>query len=514
MRKLWRFHGGVRLPGFKSLSTGSAIQPVTLPGLLVFPLRQHLGTPAEPVVNKGDYVYKGQCIAVSAGYVSAPVHASTSGEVVDIGPSVLPHTSRIAEPCIVIRPDGREAWDPAISPCLKPAEINDEQVRQTIRDAGIVGLGGAVFPSSVKLKPTCTTDTLIINGAECEPYITCDDVLMRERADAILLGALVIKRVIQAERVLVAVEDNKPEAIRSLTARLQKFIDANVQDAASIEIVSIPTVFPTGGEKQLIKVLTGKEVPKGGLPYQIGVVCMNVGTSAAVYDAIYDGVPLISRIVTVTGPDVPRPGNYRVLFGTPIQDVLKAAGVASIDGHELIMGGPMMGQRMPNTEVPVVKATNCLLLQTTQAQPGPVMPCIRCGACANACPVNLLPQQLYWHGRAKNLDKLEQYHLSDCIECGCCAVVCPSHIPLVHYFRFGKSAIADRDASRERAFQSRVRNEARLARIERIRVEQERRKAARKASRSSGKARTADTAKVPVAGEAGGKEPCREQAEA
>ena len=483
MRKLFRFPGGVHLADHKKASSESAIESLDLPDKIVLPMRQHAGAPAKPLVRPGDRVFKGQLIAASSHFISAPVHASTSGRVVDTGLHPLPHTSHIAEPCIVIEPDGDDRWCDDIHSSLKPESLGEEDLRERIARAGIVGLGGAVFPSSVKLKPTRAIDTLLINGAECEPYITCDDALMRSRADAILRGCLLLKALLNADECIIAIEDNKPNAIQNLRDTLKKFVSAQVVDAEHIDIVSIPTLFPAGGEKQLIKVVTGRDVPAGGLPYEVGIVCLNVGTTAATYDAVYDGRPLISRLVTVAGPNVAKPGNYEVLLGTPLRHVLAAAGIDDLAERELIMGGPMMGQQLHNPDVPVVKATNCLLVNERQVNNLPVMPCIRCGACAEACPMKLLPQQLYWHGRAGHLEKLEHYHIKDCIECGCCAVVCPAHIPLVHYFRFSKSAIRERDVNRDMANQSRIRNEARQARIDRLQAEREAKKAARKAAR-------------------------------
>lgn len=482
VRKLFRFPGGVHLDDHKAMSSESGIVDIALPPRIVLPMRQHIGAPAEPLVKVGDRVLKGQLVGNSAGYVSAAVHASTSGWVVDIAPYAMPHPSHIAEMAIVIEPDGDDRWC-ELNRELRPDALSAQQMRARIADAGIVGLGGAVFPSSVKLKPTRKIKTLLINGAECEPFITCDDVLMREQADTILRGCLLLLKLLEAEECIVAIEDNKPQATQSLRAMLQRLVAARVSGAECVEVVNIPTLFPAGGEKQLIKVVTGKEVPSGGLPYQTGIVCLNVATTAAVYHAVYDGQPLISRVLTVTGPNVPRPGNYRVLLGTPMMHVLHAAGVDHLRQRELIMGGPMMGQRLVDPEVPVVKASNCLLVNETRQENLPTMPCIRCGACAQACPMQLLPQQLYWHGRAENLDKLEHYHIKDCIECGCCAVVCPAHIPLVHYFRFGKSAIAERDFNRHMANQSRIRNENRQQRLQRLQAEKEAKRAARKAAR-------------------------------
>lgn len=485
MRRLWPFPGGIKLPGFKQLSNSEAVRSLPVPERVYLPLRQHIGAEARPVVALREHVDKGQLLAEATSFVSAPVHASTSGVVIDIGEHSVPHPSGIAEACIVIEADGEDRWLPTIAPLDDINNATPAQLRAAIREAGIVGLGGAVFPSAAKLKPPRNIDTLIINGVECEPYITCDDLLMRSRAEAVLRGCLLLRRILSAGQCIIAVEDNKPEAMEQLRLAQDNLILAGEGFAEDIELVGIPTVFPAGGEKQLIKVLTGQEVPTGGLPYELGVVCLNVGTTAAVHDAVYLGRPLVSRIVTVTGSGIKRSGNYQVLLGTPIQTLLDVAG--RTEGEvELIMGGPMMGQRLPTSQVMVVKGTNCILLNKPEPQAAP-MPCIRCGSCADACPMKLLPQQLYWHARGKTFDKLERYQLDSCIECGCCNMVCPSHIPLVSYFRYAKTEIADQAFKRQRAEESRLRSEVRQERIERMQREVEERKARRKAARSKTK---------------------------
>ena len=490
MKSLVRFRGGVKLPGFKSLSTKSPIQKTPLPKKLILPLSQHIGDSAKPVVRVGDYVYKGQIIADSSSFVSAPIHASSSGKIIEIGPYMIPHQSGIAETCIVIETDGNDQWHPDIKQCDTPSNLSADQIRKKIKQAGIVGLGGAVFPSSAKLKPTREIDTLIINGVECEPYITCDDALMRSRADEIVHGILLLRRVLNPIECVIAIENNKPEAIKAVQSTLARFKQENIGSVNTIRVVPVPTIFPAGGEKQLIKQICNKEVPQHSLPYEVGVVCLNVGTTAAIYDCIYRGRPLISRLVTITGEAVNRPANYQVLIGTQVEHVLAAAGGVQASKVDFIMGGPMMGQVLPDTGVPVVKATNCLLVKTPEkSKKQPVqLPCIRCGACANACPMQLLPQQLYWHARGKHFEKLNHYNLTDCIECGCCSVVCPSKIPLVHYFRFAKTEMREHEVKSKFADQSRLRMLARDARLERIKKEQEERKARRKAEREKKKA--------------------------
>ncbi len=488
MKKLWQFKGGLKLAGFKSLSSSTAIRKVAIPKQIILPLRQHIGEVAVPVVKIGDKVLKGQLIANSNSFISAPVHASSSGIVIKIDNHIIPHHSGITETCIVIETDGLDKWHPDIQSNDHPETFTANELRARIREAGIVGLGGAVFPSAVKLKPTRTIDTLVINGVECEPYITCDDTLMRIRSEAIISGILILLKILQPVECIIAIEDNKPEAIKIMKDSLKAFIKTGIGSVNSIKVVAVPTVFPTGGEKQLIKVLTGKEIPQFGLPYEVGIVCINVGTTAAIYDALYIGMPLISRLVTVTGPEIKSPGNFEVLIGTPVENILAAAGGVQSSNHKLIMGGPMMGVLLPSTKVPLVKACNCILVETTIDDSIPeVMPCIRCGACARVCPMKLLPQQLYWHSRSKAFNKLEHYNLSDCIECGCCSIVCPSKIPLVHYFRYAKTEKNESEVKAKFADFSRVRTQVRDARLERIKQELEERKAKRKADRKKKK---------------------------
>jgi electron transport complex protein RnfC len=492
MKKLARFKGGIKLPGFKSLSNQAPIRDVVLPEKLIIPLRQHIGETAMPVVEVGQRVLKGQLIATSQAFISAPIHASSSGRVVEIGKHPVAHQSGLSEPCIVIETDGNDTWHPDCHVDQSVEALTSDTIRSTIKQAGIVGLGGAVFPSAAKLKPTRPIDTLIINGVECEPYITCDDAIMRHYAKQVLEGVLILRRLIDPVEAIIAVEDNKPEAIAALESAIDRFKSDNRGQVNTIRVVAVPTIFPAGGEKQLIKVLTNREVPQHGLPYEVGVVCLNVGTTVAIYNAVFKAEPLVSRIVTVTGEAVQRPGNYKVLIGTPVEHLLGQAGVSNSDKAQLkpqlIMGGPMMGQTLPHAQVPIVKAANCILVKNNSKQEmPPSMPCIRCGTCAAACPMQLLPQQLYWHARGNHFEKLEHYHLADCIECGCCSVVCPSRIPLVQYFRYAKSELRDQTIKTHFANQSRVRMQAREARLERIKREQEERKARRREARKKKK---------------------------
>lgn len=468
-RQLHRFHGGLHLPPNKAQSTAAPVRVMPVPPRLVLPLAQHIGAAAEPLVRVGERVLKGQMIARASGYVSVPIHASSSGTVAEIGERAVPHPSGLRAPCIVIDTDGRDEPAPDVL-SGDPAQLDPSELRNRIRNAGIVGLGGAGFPSFIKLNPgpDRPIHTLIINGAECEPYITCDDMLMRTRAAEVVGGARILQHAVQAGTCLVAIEDNKPEAADAVRAAI-----AAAGAEGSMEVVTIPTLYPTGGEKQLIQVITGREVPSQGLPADIGVLCHNPGTAAAVHRALVAGEPLISRLITVTGAGVAGPGNLEVRIGTPMADVIAAAGGYTEHAHRLLMGGPMMGFALGTDEVPVVKTTNCLLVASRAELPLPQapLPCIRCGACVDACPALLLPQQLYWYAHAKDFDRVQDFNLFDCIECGCCSYVCPSHIPLVQYFRFAKTEIWNQEREREKADVARQRHEFRLFRQEREKEE-------------------------------------------
>ncbi|NBC12853.1 MAG: electron transport complex subunit RsxC [Gammaproteobacteria bacterium] len=469
--RLWHFHGGIHLPDEKALSNAGASVAAPLPTQLVVPLQQHIGAPSQACVGVGDQVKKGQVLAKPQGYVSAPVHAPSSGTVVAVEPRQVPHPSGLSAPCVVIATDGDDAWGELPAPLPDFAQQDPAELRERIRLSGIVGMGGASFPSSVKLNPgpDQPIETLVINGAECEPYITCDDLLMRERAADIVDGIRVMLHILGTQRCLVGIEDNKPKALAAMREAAQQ---ANEQDGAAgrIKVMEIPTLYPSGGEKQLIKILTGKEVPSHGIPAQIGIVCQNVGTACAVADAVLRGRPLIERYVTVTGRGVGKPQNYRVRIGTPAADLVAASGGYTGALEKLVVGGPMMGFRIDSDAVPITKAANCLLALTPgeSPDPGEPQPCIRCGRCAEVCPANLLPQQLYWHARAKDLDKVQDYNLFDCIECGCCAVVCPSHIPLVQYYRFAKTESWAREREKRAAEHARERHAAKEARLERL----------------------------------------------
>jgi electron transport complex protein RnfC len=503
MRRLWDFHGGIHPPQNKAQSLRHPITRAPLPPELVLPLQQHSGAPAEPLVDVGEQVLKGQMIARASGALSVAVHAPTSGTIVAIEPRPVPHPSGMDGMAIVLRPDGAERWIER-RPLADYRTLPRADVLARIRDAGIAGLGGAGFPTALKLSPgpRHRIRTLIVNGAECEPYITADDMLMRERAAEVVAGARIMAWLLEAGETLVAIEDNKPEAIAAMRAAA----------GPDLEVVPFPTRYPSGGEKQLIQIMTGREVPSGKLPADIGICCQNVGTAAEIHRAVERGEPLIARITTVTGAALDEPRNFEVLLGTPLSVLLKAAGFHPERAARLVMGGPMMGFALPHAELPVVKTTNCVLAPGAAELPPapPAQACIRCAMCAQVCPASLLPQQLFWYAQAEDHANLEKHHLFDCIECGACAWVCPSSIPLVQYYRASKGAIREAREQQQKAGNARRRFEARQARIE----QQEKEKEARRAARQQEARKPAASAAEPVATPVPAAEPMQAPADA
>ncbi len=502
--KLHSIHGGVHPPFHKDESTTLPIKDAGTPPELVVSLHQHAGAPADPDVSIGERVTKGQIIAHAVhNRISANIHAPTSGIVSAIEERVLPHPSHLADQCIVIETDGKNEWvKEEEKGYLEPIEdyqnTDLETLLERIQQAGIVGLGGAAFPTAVKIAGARHNpiDTFIINGAECEPYITCDDMLMRERSAEIAQGIRIIQHMVKPKKCLIGIEDNKPQAIQAMTEACK--------NDADIEVVSIPTIYPSGDIKQLTKILTGIEIPAGTRSVASGILGQNVGTIYSIYQAVVEGVPSISRITTVTGNGVVQPQNMEALIGSSFAWLAQQAGGITKMADHLIMGGPMMGFAIEDDATPIVKATNCaLFISSTQLRESnsafsnqPTMPCIRCGKCMDACPVYLLPQQLYWHIRAKDFDKAQAHHLKDCIECGCCSYVCPSHIPLVDYYRFAKAEIREQHEAQKIADQARQRHEFLLFRKERDKREREEKRAAHKAALQKKKAAAAKNRKA------------------
>ena len=458
--KIWDFEGGIHPPEMKSQSNGTPLRQIPLADRFIIPLKQHIGHEGELCVKPGDKVLRGQPLTFGNGRM-LPVHAPTSGTVEAIGPHMTAHPSGLAEISVFIVPDGEDRW-------IERQTLNDyrqlprEEVVKRIHQAGVAGLGGAGFPTATKLKGGLnSTRTLIINAAECEPYITADDRLMQDCAADVLEGSRILAWVLQAERVLIGIEDNKPDAIAALKRALG--------NSSDLQLRVIPTKYPSGGAKQLTKILTGKEVPHGGRSSDIGVLMQNVGTAYAVKRAIIDGEPLTERVVTLTGEAIAQPGNIWGRLGTPVSHLLHQAGFQPQPQQMVIMGGPLMGFTLPALDVPMVKITNCLLAPSVSEMGAPQqeLSCIRCSACADACPANLLPQQLYWYSQGADHDKARAYHIEDCIECGACAWVCPSNIPLVQYYRQEKAELRAIDLEAKRTAEAKARFEARQARLER-----------------------------------------------
>jgi electron transport complex protein RnfC len=487
---LWDFHGGIHPPENKHQSSLTPVVDAGLPPQLIIPVRQHAGPAGDLLVQIGDKVKKGQPLTRYDKGRIVPVHASTSGTITAIGHHTVAHPSGLDDLCITLTPDGEDAWGEHQG---KPDYWNLDrgELLERIQQAGIAGLGGAVFPTHSKLDGRGQlTEILIVNGLECEPYISTDDRLMQEYADEIMDGIRVLKHLLKPKLTLIGVEDNKPAAIAEL---IRHATDEDVL------VKTVPTKYPSGGAKQTIELLTGRQVPKGGRAVDMGIMVLNVATVFAIKRAIIDGEPLISRIVTLTGDAFKKPGNAWVLLGTPVRWLLQRFELQPEADQRVIMGGPMMGFTLPHAMVPVVKATNCLL-SPTRAElppPGPEQACIRCSACADACPANLLPQELYWYSRAKEYDKAEGLNLFDCIECGACAWVCPSQIPLVQYYKIAKDDIREARAEAEKAERAKQRFEAKQARFEREKAAREARHAEAAAQRRQ--AMTASGGEDPVA---------------
>ena len=463
---VWQFPGGVHPPQQKSLSNGANIARLPLPDKLVVALKQHIGANGKLLVEKGQRVLKGQALTKPVANWSVPVHAPSSGVITEIAPKPSAHPSALPELSVVIEPDGKDEWC-TLNPISEPKTLSHTQLVDIIHQAGISGMGGAGFPTYIKADTKQKIDFFIVNAVECEPYITADDTLMREHAAEIIQGIELMQQLLDPTICIVGIEDNKPEAIAAMT----KAAEHNNK----IIVQTVPTVYPSGGEKQLIKLMTNREVPSMGIPADIGVLMHNTGTLYAVQQAVYEGKPLIERVVTVTGNTIHKPGNVWALLGTEIKHLLDCQGFSPVPQQRVVMGGPMMGFTLPTVRIGVIKTTNCILAPDHKelAEPGPEKACIRCSACADACPASLLPQQLQWFAKSKEYDKLQEHNLFDCIECGACAYVCPSEIPLVQYYRVAKVEIKEQQAEKIKADRAKERFDARKERLER---EQEERK--------------------------------------
>ncbi|WP_096084671.1 electron transport complex subunit RsxC [Agaribacterium haliotis] len=486
MRKIWDIPGGVHPAENKTQSNHSPITTIALPSQLLIPLNQHIGAPAEAIVEVGERVLKHQQLAKASGFVSAAVHASSSGTVTAIEERPIPHASGLKALCVVIECDG-EDQSAELTPLQNWQSIEKPALIDFLRNQGIAGMGGAGFPTAVKMQPRADQhiDTLILNGTECEPYITADDRLMREKADEIVAGMKILAHLLgEPNKKIIGIEDNKAEAFAAVKKAAK---------GSDIEVVMFPTKYPSGGEKQLIQILTGKEVPSAGIPADIGIVVQNVGTARAVYRAVEHGESLIERVTTVVGQSLGTQQNIWARIGTPVSHILAEHQWQQQDCAQLIFGGPMMGFAMQNQEVPIILTTNCVLAPSREEmpEPEPQQACIRCGLCAEACPASLLPQQLYWYSRSEDFERLQSHNLFDCIECGACSFVCPSNIPLVQYYRASKGAIRHHEQEKQKAEHSRQRFEFRKARLEKAEAEKEAKRLARKKAAEEAKAKAA-----------------------
>ena len=458
---LWRSPGGIHPPEVKFLSNTTPIGQLPLASTYLVPVPQ-VGENCTLAVKVGDSVLKGTPLTQGTSIWHLPVHAPTSGTIVAIEPRASNHASALPVNTCVIAADGKDTWCELVQNQLD--DLSHQQIVDKVRSAGIAGMGGAAFPTHIKLNPVSEIDLVIINGVECEPYISADDRLMREYSQDILAGIGIIHRLLTPKRIVIAIEDNKPEAAKAMQAAVSQC----GLPAGSIRVTVIPTKYPSGGEKQLIQIITGREVPSGAIPAKLGIVVHNVGTAYAIHQAVTQGKPLVERVVTVTGKNVSKPGNYWLPIGTPVDHVLTATKFTPEPDQKVIIGGPMMGHALANIQVPILKGTNCILVPSSQeiGSTPEEKACIRCGECATACPALLLPQQLFWHAKAEEYDKAASYNLKDCIECGCCSYVCPSDIPLVEYYRIAKSALKQAADEKQQAERAKQRFDARLARLE------------------------------------------------
>ncbi|MDO6446209.1 electron transport complex subunit RsxC [Colwellia sp. 1_MG-2023] len=462
----WKFHGGIHPPQMKFLTSDKPILQLPLPEKLVIPIQQHIGEAGEVIVNVGDDVVKGQPLTRSTLPISVPIHAPTSGKITAIENATIAHPSGLEELCIKLIPDGKDTWCERTI-CPEYQQLSKAEIIEKICNAGISGMGGAGFPTHIKVGTTAQINYLIINASECEPYITADDLLIKEHSSAILDGINILDHLLEPAFILIGIEDNKPEAIKALQNATQG-ID-------KIKVCVLPTQYPVGGEKQLIMALTGTEVPSGVLPTSLGIVMQNIATCFAIADAVIHDTPLIKRVVTVSGQALEKPQNVWALLGTPVEFLLNECGYPQQEKKHIIMGGPMMGFSLPNNQVPIVKTTNCILAPSEAEIPNDnqEVECIRCGQCAEVCPSQLLPQELQWSAKAKDHQQLDTLNLFDCIECGACAYVCPSHIPLVHYYRVAKAEIRQQQLLDLKAEKAKVRFEARKLRLEREKLARE-----------------------------------------
>ncbi len=486
--KTGKFPGGVH-PDEHKLSTGLPIQKLPLPQRLYLPLQQHIGSPAEPVIAIGARVLKSELLARPGSGLSAPIHAPTSGHILAIEAFTAPHPSGLPVDTIILEPDGLDEACDAVLP-LDPMTMEPEVIAERVGEAGIVGMGGAAFPAAVKLNLGAgrVIHTLIINGGECEPYLTCDVRLMQERPDAVLEGIRLMQRAIGAGAVVLAIENNKPQAFEAMQAVAEPFADIRVEQ--------VPTRYPMGSEKQMIQALLGLEVPAGKLGADIGVIVHNVATAHAVQQALRLGQPLTSRIVTVSGGAIANPANLEVPLGTLASELVAFCGGLTEEPARLLLGGPMMGHALPHLDIPIVKGSNGLLALNAAevGQDTGEQPCIRCSRCVEACPLGLLPLEMAARVRNGDVEAANDFGLADCISCGSCSYTCPADIPMTHYFNYAKGELTRRRLEKAKSEETRALAQARQARMERLAAEKKAKAAKRKAERDAKKKAAAEAA--------------------
>ena len=488
-------HGGLHLDEQKAPACDYPIRNADIADIFTLPLNMHAGMDAIPSVTVGQEVARGQIIASADGSLSANIHSPVNGVVKAIEPRPMSSRSGMAEMAIVIQ--GRDSVWPVTESRSWITALSEtpQAIYEAIQQAGIVGLGGAGYPTAVKVAASHEAKKLLLNGAECEPYICCDDRTMRDFAEQVIAGSFLIAKAANCDLIEIGTEDNKPEAISAMEQVINE-LPEHMQKR--IQIFVCPTRYPMGGERQLLEAITGKQVPSSTYPAELGYLVQNIGTALAVYNIMCHNEPLISRMVTITGKAVANPGVYQVLLGTPIGHALSQAGLDDTQLYKVIHGGPMMGYPVQDLTTPVTKITNCLIAAT--AEELPPLPeeesCVRCGKCTEVCPASLLPQQLYWFSKSEEFEKAEAHKIHDCIECGLCSYVCPSHIPLVDYYRFAKSEIRQQTEARIKSDRSKVKFDARNERLEQERLEKERIKAEKAKQRAANKAANPEAKKA------------------
>ncbi|WP_435626362.1 electron transport complex subunit RsxC [Candidatus Ferrigenium straubiae] len=459
--KLFPVTGGIHPEYRKDLTSEKAIVAMPMPAMLYIPLQQHIGAPAEVLVKEGDLVKKGQMIARNQGAVSASQHAPSSGRVVSVAEVAAPHPSGLPQKTIVIEPDSKDEWADLPTPIADPFTATPQEINDRVAQSGIVGMGGAAFPSAIKLNlgTQKKLEILLLNGAECEPYLTCDDRVMREYADEVIDGARIMAHALGTPRVVIGIEQNKPQAIEAMTKAAAAF--------PNVEVAAVPVQYPMGSERHLVQAITGRETPARKLTADLGIVVHNVATARAVHHAVRFGCPLVARVVTVSGGAIRNPGNVMTPIGTRISDLVEFCGGFSSRPESVVNGGPMMGQPLASLDAPVVKGTSGILALTAEEiNDRPTSACIRCGSCVTVCPCGLSPVDMAAFIRKDNLDVAAKLGVMDCFSCGSCSYVCPSHIPLVHYFNYAKGVLRELETERRKSERIKTLAETRTIRIE------------------------------------------------